>query len=322
MLRKISLPAAMAMTLCGTLMAAPPVQSPREVNQDRGLQSSERMLQERARGQRTFQTGQPQQVPARTDGAIRETTPHTTNYQNTDSTQPGQLQSLDQHVADCLLIRNQAEINLARFAREKTQSDAVRQLIDHLIRDHEAWGQRLNQFAGHQQNSTVPASEGVSQTQLPVQTPAERREARQELRNQGQSNREAREIVRDARQAGAAALNEAADAVSGNRVEHQVGYGNRSATHDQMYQIAQDAAVRCEQMTKDLLNKEQEAHFDQAFLGCQLGGHISLLAELQAVEPHVSAELQQVVRDGSKTVQQHYDAIYDLMKQDLQRKGQ
>ncbi|SFI56301.1 DUF4142 domain-containing protein [Planctomicrobium piriforme] len=302
MLKKLSLPAVVAMSVAGVAFAEPPVQAPREVNQEKSFKVEEQQVHQRANSGQ--QTGQP--VRTQTTVPSQNAQPGVVVTDRQDAQHQGE--HLNQHVADCLLLHNQEEINLAKYASEQSKDQRTKDFAAMLIRDHEAWGQKLTQFAGHDHSAAARATTSVQgQQALPVQTPADRRETREELREQGVTNRQARDVVREARDANG-------KVITGERVEHRAAYAG-SAAGDQMYQIARDAVNNCEKLTRAQLSKEQGADFDKAFVGMQIGAHIGMLAQLQAVEPHVTGDLQQVVRDGITATQQHMAKAESLMKE-------
>jgi putative membrane protein len=57
-------------------------------------------------------------------------------------------EQVDRQLANCLLIKNQAEIEANKFGAERAESDEVRQFAQQMVRDHEELAQELSQIAG------------------------------------------------------------------------------------------------------------------------------------------------------------------------------
>ncbi len=273
MLKNVSLSATVAFLVAGIATAAPPTQAPRETSQGK-------------------EARQPMEVQAQPARPLA-----TAVAQRNESL-------LEHHIARCMTLTNQEQINLSRFAAEHAQHPQVKEFVETLIRDHQNLNQRLQKFAAEQPMETA----ATERKDIPMRTPAERREVREELRNQGESKRETREAVREALQAGAETAKD--------RIEHATGYrGPSAAFEEQLYDIAKDAHKNCEQMTRDELSKHKGADFDRAFVGCQIGGHIAMLAHLKAVQSHTSGELQQIVKDAEMAVAQHKQRAEKLMSE-------
>jgi hypothetical protein len=72
-----------------------------------------------------------------------------------------------------------------------------------------------------------------------------------------------------------------------------------------MIAFERDAAQRCLQMTREMLNEHQGNDFDMAYIGQQIVAHTQMVAKLEAAQNRVSPELQQVVRQGLQGANQH-----------------
>jgi len=209
---------------------------------------------------------------------------------------------MSQQIADCLLIHNQEEINLAKFALDHAQDERVKEFAQTMIKDHEAFGQKLHRFAGHgdlilgrtptDQNRTtsIPTTTTLPQTNPPTTAePGQKRPIDQEnpaLTVEGRR---------------------------GNRVEvHASKVVNDSSTD--WFRLEQTAARKCEQLTKESLGKKSGAEFDKAYMGCQVGMHIGVLAQLQAADEYVSGDLQSLLKETQETVQKHLTQAEDLCR--------
>lgn len=90
--------------------------------------------------------------------------------------------------------------------------------------------------------------------------------------------------------------------------------GGHAAVASRIYHIEYRAAQECLKLTEECLDKEKGKHFDQAFLGQQIGMHIHALSRLMASEDAVSPEFQQVIKEGEKTTKEHKERVEKLMK--------
>ncbi|WP_437228560.1 DUF4142 domain-containing protein [Planctomicrobium sp. SH661] len=253
------------------------VQAPREVNQEQGRGAQEKQVEERAGNRVIDRTGV-------INGARRDAA-NPNNANTTNRVNPGQpgvvvgergdhAQILNGQLADCILLHNQEEINLAKFAMEHSQNQKVKDFAQKLITDHQAFGDKLQQFAHHHNQRTTDAAAAplTSQNERPAAAP----------------------VVTQTR--------------DGERTEVRVGFaGNQKSTDETWYQIEKQSVQNCEQMTRDMLSKEKGAEFDKCFIGSQIGAHMGMIAHLKAAQQHVSGDFQQVLQDGLQHSQQHLD---------------
>jgi len=190
--------------------------------------------------------------------------------------------SMDSQIADCLLIQNQAEINLARFALKHVQDARVKQFAETMIRDHEDFGAKLARFAGHGDrfhnlNATTrehPRTTATEQTSQPALTVEGKR---------------------------------------GNRIEVTAAKPiSVSPVADDWFNLELAASENCQRMTKECLSKMKGDHFDHGYLGSQIGAHIAVLSKLEAADHYVSGELKDLLQDAQKTVKQHQARAEDL----------
>jgi predicted outer membrane protein len=215
-----------------------------------------------------------------------------------------QAQSLDSHVADCLILHSQEEIALLKFARDKTDNKDVQQFADMAIKDHEKGINDLQKFAGRQaadlqvtgENRAETTTRTTRETLKPATTDAAGQPARPVQPPRAQNV--------PAQNGAAIAAAPAADADA-----------NMGSMSDRMFQIEHQAVQNCLSMTKEELAKQKGDHFDKAFLGQQIGMHIGMLAHLKALKGNVSGELQQVVDANWKAASQHKDKAEKLMDQ-------
>jgi predicted outer membrane protein len=201
--------------------------------------------------------------------------------QQTAPATPGQnpamlRQMVDAAVADCLVLANQEEITLCKWAADRLKSDEAKDLAKEMEQDHEKYITQLRRFATKGRSFELRASSGSSESTASTGTSKIQQ-------------------------------------VAGTRESTTAGAPR--SLHDQMYQIEHKAHEQCLKLTQECLGKEKGSNFDQAFLGQQIGMHIAVQARLMAVQDEVSPEFQQVVREGVKTTKEHKEKLEKLMHQ-------
>jgi predicted outer membrane protein len=84
--------------------------------------------------------------------------------------------------------------------------------------------------------------------------------------------------------------------------------------HDKLLQIRREVADECLASARRELSGKEGREFDACFIGMQLGMHMYVVDELKVLERHASPELQQTLRKGRETAQQHLDRAKEIMK--------
>jgi len=206
--------------------------------------------------------------------------------QNLTTKDLGPTAHLDKRVASCLLLANLGEIELAKFAQENLDDGDVKKFAKKLVEDHQKLVKELERFAP-QAASTKLSQSGNSAS------------SEQQLLKQQQSAQQ-------------------------NGTNITPGFDHPSPSQQtvaqnptdlKLFQIEKEAVQNCVAMTKDELQEQSGKHMEQAFVGCQIGSHIQMLAHLKAAEGAVSGELQQVIAKAKNKVQSHLDEAKKLMKE-------
>jgi predicted outer membrane protein len=89
--------------------------------------------------------------------------PNTTYYRGSNA--GAVSQELDYYLANCLQIKNQAEIEANEFAQERADSTDVKQFAEQMVQDHRELGQRLAQAAGTSGQTNQATAIGQSDAQ-------------------------------------------------------------------------------------------------------------------------------------------------------------
>jgi predicted outer membrane protein len=239
----------------------------------------------------------------------------------------GDLQS---HIANCLILGNEEEIALSKFALEKAQNPQVKEFAQKMVDEHTQLNQKLQKFASEQSISLTGTTHATARQTTTTTAPAERDADRanpnrdqQNLaddaaRNErtparaGQSPDRAGRSVAD-RDPTAADAAQPRESTTTTRTEYTSVRGGASS--DQLFQLAKEAAEHCLQMTKQELSQHQGEEFDMGYMGTQMGMHIQMLAKLKAAEGHVSGELQQVLQEAQQHTMQHKQEAEQIKQQ-------
>jgi len=192
----------------------------------------------------------------------------------------GQAAGLDQAIASCLLLGNNEEVAVAEFAQSRIQNPKVKEFAQMLIQDHEQAISKLSQIAPQLATMAATVRQGQGGQQDANATPGQQ-PAQGEV---GQNLQAATE-------------------------QGQVG---ASGTEQQLFALQQSVTKECLALTEKELGELQGPEFDMAFVGCQLGAHIGMLAKLHGSQQFASAELQPIIKECEQTVQKHLDHAKQL----------
>lgn len=194
---------------------------------------------------------------------------------------------MNAQLADCFLIQNREEIELARFAVDHAKDERVKKFAQTMILDHEAFRDKLKGFAGHSDQilgqQTSPATTNLTPiVPLPTDTPTFRLEGKR-----------------------------------GNRIDVTASKVPSGSISEDWFQMELNAAQKCRKMSQESLGKLSGIQFDRAYMGSQMGMHIGLLSKLQAADEFATGDLHQVLHDAQTTVDQHRthaeELYHDLM---------
>ncbi|OAI53072.1 hypothetical protein AYO47_05540 [Planctomyces sp. SCGC AG-212-M04] len=221
--------------------------------------------------------------------------------------------NLDGHAADCLILKNEEEIELLQSSQSKIQNDELKQAAQKMIQDHQQAISKLQKFAMHRsegggrQASAGSSSQGAATatTQAGAGTTGGAATTNPSSNTTGASgtsvasNDAARGQTREARRVG---TDEQADGVAGS-----------DSLSNALFQVAQREKEECLKVAKEDLGKHEGAKFDKAFAGMQSGMHGGMLAKLRALQGQGSSEFSQLLQDLEKTTAEHKDHIDKLM---------
>jgi len=197
----------------------------------------------------------------------------------------GQEQNMNQMLASCVAIGNQHEIALTQFALAHIEHPEVKKFAQLLHDEHTEFATKLEKDASKEANMTFAA----------VEKDANRESTR------------TKQPERKITQAGFKG-NEPTDRATDKSAQSGNGHQNHMQT------MEREITQKCLMMTeKELTEAKSRGEFDQAFLGCQIAGHIGMIAKLSVFEKEADGELAQVLMDGRAASEKHLAEAKRLM---------
>jgi predicted outer membrane protein len=240
--------------------------------------------------QATRQLDRPQAQPDRS--GIRQADRGQFGQRDTQRVAGAHNQEVEQFLANCLLMKNQSEIEIAEFAQQQAQNQEVKQFAQKLIQDHGQLVQKLQPLAGMSAaNRQSATSTRVDSRQIDAQRdPSDRRLPGSPGARDQQSNQSVTATTQTYQQGQSGAL-------------HQLG------------QIERQIGERCKQALKEELQSKSGAEFDKCYLGAMIGSHMESLAALEVIGQQTEGQLAEVAQQAQPIVQQHLDHAKQLAKQ-------
>jgi predicted outer membrane protein len=240
----------------------------------------------------TYQPGQPTRTdqpgqPGRIDQPGQPPT-MPTQRQSVQTSRP--LQSgrnlnpeVEQYIVQCLLEKNQGEVEISQFAQQRSQNPEVKQFAQQLIQDHQQNVQKLQRLTGAQagagrtqgvQPAGFEAQANTSQPGIPQQPGGA-------VRAYDNSNRA----------------------------------GAPSSAIQQLTAIEKQIYEHCQQALQEKLQSKQGADFDHCYVGSQIAAHMQMLSALGVLENQTDGQLRQVIQESQPTVKQHLEHAEKLAEQ-------
>jgi len=200
----------------------------------------------------------------------------TANFRGNQANAGAQNQEVQRYIAGCLLSKNQAEVEMAEFAQQQSQTPEVKEFAQMMVQDHNKLIQKLQKVAGTQTDAQAGAQTGE--------------------RTQAATTRDA-------------AGQNAVQLKAANRT------ANHNSAVSQLLAMERQIVERCAQAAREELQQMQGAEFDKAYIGQQIGGHLHMLAALEVIQQQGPEELQQLAQQAQPEVKKHLDHAKQIMKQ-------
>lgn len=218
---------------------------------------------------------------------------------------------MNAHLAAAVLLGNNEEVAIGKFAQSKAQNARVKQFAQMMVSDHEKFGQQLVKHAPEEAavelRTTGTAGQGVAEQSTNRTTTNEDTQATKKDPNNEQGQVSANQNTDRNK--------DVASQTTGNRDEYARGFNADGKAGGPMLQANREAAEMCLSLTEQELSRHQGAEFDKCYIGQQIGAHIGMLAKLQAYERHCQGDLQKVFHDGAAKTQEHLDQARAIMKE-------
>jgi putative membrane protein len=215
----------------------------------------------------------------------------TANYRGQANT--GQISSVESYLANCLLKKNQGEVEIGQFASEQSQNPQVKEFAQMLVKDHQKAVQKLQQIAGADGSATRTSATSVDSTT--------RTEVNRAPADPGAARPRSDSIATD---------RDTNESVTTSRTSAQGagGLSQLAAIEDKIYE-------RCKQALREELQQKSGAEFDECFVGAQIGGHMQMLAALEVLSQEGQGQVKQFAQEAQPTVQKHLEHAKQLAKQ-------
>jgi predicted outer membrane protein len=266
----LSMAAGMGLAQTQSPPTAPRAQSPA---QDGSQPGGQRNSQQGQSGQ-SASPSQLQQGGSSQGGVQQTGQQRTANFRGETPGSP----MIDGHLAACLILGNEEEVALGRFASQRASGDLVKKFAQQMIDDHTKGTQQLRQFAPRGASLQLTSS------------------------NQKGSS------------SGSQGRNETSAAAPANESSSGAGASAQAASgpEQQLLAVERDAKQQCLELTQKELGEKRGEEFDHAYLAQQMVGHVQMVSKLTAFEKHASPELQKIISEQRQTAQQHLDHIKQL----------
>lgn len=231
----------------------------------------------------------------------------------------------DQQIAATLWAANRNEVELAKLAQQKAQSDSVKEFAATAIKDHTQAADKFARAAGNLVSANT-ARGGVGTTpprdvRKPViQDDEARDETREEApRGKKQADREDREDARDnpRREAREDAREEGREVRRTGREEAREGRTTTQRGGAQGFNwvsVHLEVADQCLQSAKKELNDKQGAEFDKCYMGLQVAAHMGMVDQLEVLKNHASSQLQPDIEQALETTKEHLEEAKKIME--------
>ena len=216
---------------------------------------------------------------------------YTAEFRGTQTAGAPASQEIEHYLANCLLIKNKAEVELSQFAQQQAQNPEVKEFAQMLIKDHQQAIQKLQALAGAQgagRAAQRPGANGQIDAQATTPTTERPRQA----------------------------LNQDAD--PSQTATRPAGQNNAL---NQLLELDRQITQRCQELVREELQAKNGPEFDMCFVGAQIGSHTHMLAALDVIGQRSQGELRQFVQEAQPVVQRHLDHAKQIAKAQMAQAG-
>jgi len=201
-------------------------------------------------------------------------------------------QNSDQMLANCIAIDNQKEITIAKMAADKAKNKDVKEFAQMLVKDHQAFLQKLQKLAPEATREGFLTERGAGATE------EERRAT---------SNQPDRQKVQPA-------VGEVKNA--SGQIQQTAAARNSSEAGQpiDVVQLHREIAEECIRSAQKGMKKKDGQEFDECFVGFQIAAHAAMKDKLVVFQRHASGELNQIIEEGIDATEKHLKKAEQLMK--------
>jgi predicted outer membrane protein len=217
----------------------------------------------------------------------------------------------DQEIAAVKLAMCRNEVELAKLASQKAQSDEVKQFAAKMVKEHTEGCAKLEKWAGSAGNAAVGRN--------PRATAGEFGNAATRPATPDAADRAAQPPVRP----GAAAPGTPAPGSPGGARPGADVARQPTASHGlDWVSIHQEMAQQCLASAKQELEKKDGAEFDKCYIGMAIASHQHAVDADHVFMNHSSQAFQGEVEECLKTATSHLNEAKDIMKNLADKKDQ
>jgi len=223
----------------------------------------------------------------------------------------GAMAVTDRDLATMLTFGNQGEVEMATFVKDKSQNDQVKQFAEHMISDHSAFLQQLNQIAGRgAQPGAAPVGNAANANPPAGEAPG------------GLTPRANNAPVGVGTPPAGGGVDVAAGGV---HVGVGGGPGGRSfyaPGMNPLLSIKQEICQECLANEKKELEQKQGVELDKCYIGSQIAKHQEMASALTVLQRHAQdSQFKEMLTQGLQKTQQHLEMAKDIMKKLEQQKA-
>lgn len=202
---------------------------------------------------------------------------------------------LEQEIAAIKLAECRSEIELAKFAEERSKNEQVRKFAAMLVKDHSEACKELEKWAGHDRNTN-------EKVRVDADATTKEREA-------ASDDKPAARLEVETKRGGVVGL----DFNAGKK-------GSAPSGHTKWIAIHQEMSEKCLAASKKELNEKDGVEFDKCFMGMQIGAHQKTIIADEVFANYVSSESQKKLDQCRETATKHLEAAKTIYK-DLEAKS-
>ena len=193
---------------------------------------------------------------------------------------PGQ--NTDHMLATCVAIGNQEEVAIAKFAADKAQHKDVKEFALMLVKDHQAFNQKLQKFAPEATQDGYLMEKGGKTV--------------------------------DGDQRTSSTKPKASASEPGSIQQTSATKDNSEGQSLDLVQLHRELAQECIHSAMTGMSKKDKSEFDECFIGYQIAMHAGMKNKLTVFERHVSEDLKQVLAAGIEKTEMHMKKAEQIMK--------